>query len=532
MADRLRIGRRYRHPVFGRALPCGVVNLRSATAATVLTVAFFAVVVLVRTVQPLVDGDVWWHLRAGEAVLRDGAVAMTNTWTLAGEGYPWISQDWLSNVVMSLILDIGGDLGPTLLSLFFGGIVVLAFVVLWDAVRRRHASTSTVGRVLALGAGLVVAAPVLGVRVQTIDILWIAVTVWLLWGYVADRRVRWLAALPLLAAAWANTHAAWPLLFALGGAILVGELLDRLLGRQGDGPPPLQPSELAALALALVVCIPALLLNPNGPGLLTYPFSTATITAHRDFLFEWSAPDIGTFPGQALFAFLLLVVVPTLVIGRRHLRSADALWLVGLGLMSLTAIRFVIAIGPVGAAVAAAVLAPSLARLPIVGRVQRPLAFIGRPPANARQSLLNLALAAVIGIAGVTVATLRVLPAPHRAAIAEAMPVRATEWLADAGDAARIFNVYAWGGYLGRSLPQARVYIDGRSDIYGDALIREYAESIALERDPFALLDREEIDTVVFWPGTPFADALDQSRNWDRAYSDEQAAVWTRTERQ
>ena len=147
------------------------------TAGTVLAVAFFAVVVLVRTVQPLVDGDVWWHLRAGEAVLRDGAVPMTNSWTIAGEGYPWISQDWLSNVVMALLLKVGGSFGPTVLSLSFGGIVVVAFVVLWDAVRRRHAAGSTVGRVLFLGAGLIVGAPVLGVRVQTLDILWIALTV-------------------------------------------------------------------------------------------------------------------------------------------------------------------------------------------------------------------------------------------------------------------------------------------------------------------------------------------------------------------
>lgn len=530
MGRRARTGRRYRHFVLGRALRCRVVSLRYATAGIVLAVAFFAVVVFVRTVQPLVDGDVWWHLRAGETILRDGAVPTTNTWTIAGEGYPWISQDWLSNVAMALLHDAGGDFGPTLLSLAFGAIVVLAFMLLWDAVRRRAPATSTVGKVLALGAGFVVAAPVMGVRVQTVDVLWVAVTVWLLWGYVDDRRVRWLIALPVLAIAWANTHAAWPLLFALGGAVLVGELIDSTLRRQVRGHVPLRPRELVALSTALVVSVPALLLNPNGVRLLAYPFSTAAISAHRELLFEWSPPDLGSFPGQVLFGFLLLVILPALIFGRRQLRASDALWLLGLSVMALSAIRFVLVIGPVGGAVVAVALAPELAQVPMLRQLRGHLAFLDRPPRSNRQARLNLTLAVLLAVVGVTFATLRVLPARHESAVEEAMPVRATAWLVERDQAMRIFNVYAWGGYLGRELPRSRVYIDGRSDVYGDALVREYAESIALERDPFALLDREDIDTVVFWPESSLAGALDQNSEWERAYSDEQAAIWLRRE--
>lgn len=506
-----------------------MVNYRSATAGSVLLVAFFAVVVLIRAVQPLVDGDVWWHIRAGETILRDGAVPDTNTWTIAGNGYRWTSQDWLSNLVMAVLYG-GGGLGLTLLSLFFGAIVVVAFVLLWDAARRREAAVPSVVGVLFLGAGLVVAAPVLGVRVQTIDVLWIAVTVWLLWGFVADRRWRWLAAMPLLSVAWANTHAAWPLLFVLGGAVLVGEMLDLLLRRQVGGHAPLQPKELVALGGALALSVPALLLNPNGADLLAYPFTTAAISAHRDFLFEWSAPDIATFPGQALFVFLALVIVPVLVMGRRHLRSADALWLVGLGILALSAIRFVIVIGPVGGAVAAVVVGSSIAGVPWLRRVSASLAFLDRGPRTSRQARFHLVLAAILAVVGVTVATLRVLPEPQRAAIEEAMPARAAAWLDERDRARRIFNVYAWGGFLGRQLPDSLVYIDGRSDIYGDALIREYAEAIALERDPLALLDREDIDTVVFWPRSRLAGALDDSPDWERAYADDQAAIWVRAE--
>lgn len=498
---------------------------RFPSTGAVLAAAFFFVVVLVRTTLPLLDGDVWWHLRAGETILRDGSIPVADSWTIAGAGLQWVSQDWLSNVLIAALFGATGTWGATLLSLAFGTIAVVAFLLLWNAVRWRHSTASTLGRVFLLGSGLVVAAPVLGVRVQTVDLLMIAVTVGLLWGYVADRHVRWLAGLPVTAMVWANLHAGWPLLFALGGAVVAGEVADRILGRRVGRTPPLGLGEVAALSAALVASVPALLLNPNGWRLLTYPFTTAGIAAHRDFLFEWSPPDLTTFPGQALVGFLAIVVLPTLVLGHRNLRSADMLWLAGLSILSLTAVRFVIAIGPVGAAVAAVSLAPALAeRFPSNGLALR----FDRPPRSARIGFINLGLACVLAVAGLAAAAARVAPTAQEAAIREAMPVEATAVLAGERPSARIFNVYAWGGYVGRELPDSLVYIDGRSDIYGDGPIREYAEAITLERDPFELLDREAIDAVMFWPDTAFAAALDEHPDWTRVYEDGQAAIWLR----
>jgi hypothetical protein len=143
---------------------------------------------------------------------------------------------------------------------------------------------------------------------------------------------------------------------------------------------------------------------------------------------------------------------------------------------------------------------------------------------------VNLALASIAVLVGLGMATARVSPPAQEAAIREAMPVQATAFLLRERPAARIFNVYAWGGYIGREMPRALVYIDGRSDIYGDRPIREYARAISLERDPFVILDRERMDTVVFWPETAFAAALDEHPRWDLVYEDGQAAIWVRGE--
>jgi hypothetical protein len=277
------------------------------------------------------------------------------------------------------------------------------------------------------------------------------------------------------------------------------------------------------LAGGLVAAGVALALNPNGIEIYAYPFTTAGIQAHHDFIFEWSRPDLSSLPGQLLFALLALAVVPTLLLARRELRLTDAIWLLGATALSLSAIRFVLVIGPVAAVMACVYLAPRIGGTRLTQR-------LARPPRTPGLAAVNLTLCVAVATLGAGVAVARVTPSAQASAIAEAMPVGASAWLRDHAPGARIFNVYAWGGWLGRELPDARVFIDGRSDIYGDAPIRRYAEAIALQTDPASLLDRYQVDHVVFWPDSAIAGWLDRSSAWKKVYADGQAAIWERVQ--
>jgi len=495
----------------------------SAIAVT----AFFALIALPRATMPLVDGDVWWHLRAGETVLATGQVPRVDTWTIVGQGMRWISQDWLSNTLMAGLLSAGGSLGETLLSLAFGALVVGAFALLWRAVSVRSPRAGWLGRLLWLTFGLLVAGPVLGVRVQTVDLVMVSLTIWLLWHFVTDRRRIWPALLPVVAAAWVNLHAGFPLLFAFGGAVLVGEAGDRWLRRR-VAPAPLSWRDLAWLAGSLVAAGAALVLNPNGIDIYAYPFATAGIQAHRDFIFEWSRPDLSSLPGQLFFAILALAVLPTVFLARRELRLTDALWLLGATALGLSAIRFVLVIGPVAAVMACVYLAPRVAGSRIGRSTANLSGRLARPARSPGLAAANLVLCLAVALLGAGVAVARVTPSAQTAAITEAMPVGATDWLREHAPQARILNVYAWGGWLGRELPDARVFIDGRSDIYGDAPIRSYAEAIELQTNPAQLLDGYQIDHVVFWPDSALAGWLDRNPHWRRVYTDSQAAIWER----
>ncbi|MGI8830601.1 MAG: hypothetical protein ACR2I5_12625 [Candidatus Limnocylindria bacterium] len=494
--------------------------------AGLATLAFFAVVAFPRAAIPLIDGDVWWHIRAGMEIAATRQVATTDQWTIAGLGMPWTSQDWLSNVLVASVFGIG-SWGSTLLSVLFSAMVMGGLVLLWRAIGARGDSSGWLGRIVWLAVGLTVAGPTLGVRVQVVDLPLTAAAVLSLWSYLRHRRRRTLAWLPLLALVWANLHAGWLLLFLIGGAVVVGESVDRALRRQLH-PEPLAWRDIGWLVAALVVAGGAIAINPNGPALYLYPLETSGIQAHRDFLAEWQPPDLATLPGQLFIGFILVGVLPALAIGWRLMRLADALVLVGLTIMAATAARFLLVAGPIGAAVIAVTLGRALAGTRIGRGVAPLLNRMSRPPRSTGLAGVNLALAAVLIVAGLVVVGARASPSAERQAIAEHMPVAAVDWMLSHEPGERAFNTYAWGGYLGFRRPELPTYIDGRSDIYGDAPIRSYADAISLRSDPGALLDAQRIDHVLFNTDHPFADWLNANAEWERVYSDPLASVWIR----
>src|ERR1700674_550204 len=164
---------------------------RGVPAAAAAIVGFFAAAVLPRATWPLIDGAVWWPIRAGEQVLQTGAVSHVDTWSIVGAGRAWTSQDWLANVLLAA----GNSLGPwgqTLLSFLFGAITVLAFWILWRAIALREPQIGWASRIVWLSIGLALAGPVMGVRVQVLDLLMAVLVIWICWRYLVDPRRRWL----------------------------------------------------------------------------------------------------------------------------------------------------------------------------------------------------------------------------------------------------------------------------------------------------------------------------------------------------
>jgi len=93
--------------------------------------------------------------------------------------------------------------------------------------------------------------------------------------------------------------------------------------------------------------------------------------------------------------------------------------------------------------------------------------------------------------------------------------------------AARIFTHDEWGDYLIWSLyPGHKVFVDGRSDFYGDDFEEKYLDVMNVKYGWDRTLGRFGVNTILLPPTTPLAGALKESSRWRVVYDDGVALVF------
>jgi hypothetical protein len=107
-------------------------------------------------------------------------------------------------------------------------------------------------------------------------------------------------------------------------------------------------------------------------------------------------------------------------------------------------------------------------------------------------------------------------------------PTAAIDFVKRNNIAGNVFNNQQFGGYLIWSgIP---VFIDGRLEVYGDAFVHKYAQTIGLTdgAKAFAVLDEYDVKWTLLNPSEPLVGALAQSAAWEKVYGDADAVVFVR----
>jgi len=146
----------------------------------------------------------------------------------------------------------------------------------------------------------------------------------------------------------------------------------------------------------------------------------------------------------------------------------------------------------------------------------------------ARWHLVSVAAALVV-------AALMYAPSPPKLFRAEfdpaSYPAAALDTLRR-DPSARIFTHDEWGDYLiYRLYPRTKVFVDGRSDFYGDDFEQKYIDVLHVNYDWEETLNRFGVDTILLPPSAPLAGALKESSRWRVVYDDGVALVFRSAQR-
>ncbi|TFV35471.1 hypothetical protein E4K66_26560 [Bradyrhizobium frederickii] len=435
------------------------------------------------------DPDSYSHIEVGRWIIAHGTLPASDPFSFSMHGAPWITFEWLSEVIYAGIYALAGWPGVVALA---AAAIALAFGLFTSFLLRELSPTLTLLMVI---AAIVLLAPHMLARphvlVLPLMVIWAAALVRCMDG--GGPPPYW--ALPLLVL-WANLHGS--VVLALG---LIGPaVLEALLREERAQWPRVLLRWLPFGALAVA----ASCLTPHGPEPLLMPLTTLGLGSALAWIGEWRPQDFSHVSG---FELLLLAGIFALSRGVT-LPVVRALVVIGLLHFALAQIRN---------ADLLAMLAPLYLAAPL-GRT------FGGPAEDGATVLprgLNwVGLALSIAISGVALAR-DVRPAPAitpEAAVAQAN-------LAKAGP---VLNDYSFGGYL--IFAGIPTFIDGRGELYGGPFIERYNRALALiDLDDFLkLLDQYNIGATLLAPRTPAVAMLDRLPEWQRVYSDDVAVVHKR----
>lgn len=443
------------------------------------------------------DIDFWWHLGTGEIIAHTGAVPGTDPFSYTAAGRPWIAHEWLWELGVFRIYACGGFALAVLASAL---LVTLTYAVLYRLLRRLGANEILAGALTLWAA--VLALPNLGVRPRELTFLFVALFARYLLLY-REGTVQRLWVLPIAMAVWVNVHGAFVLGIALLALVAAGETFAwwRVGGRS-----PRHLVVVGGLTLAAVA------LNPSGPRMLLYPFSYYFGDGNPSLriVTEFQSPDFHE-PMSLLFAAGLAAFM---VFGVRRGRQAvpDAILVTAFTLSALVSTRQI--------SVAALVLAPLLA-LRLCERFQ--LARELPPPRLPRGlTALNwIVLAALLAGGGIYAARADTWHRIQLAATPDAglMPVAGARFIEEHELPGAVFNHQAWGGYLIHAWhPRRRVFIDGRIDMYGPDIVREYTAVVNIQPQWESVLEKYDVRTVLVPTQSPLSVLLSTHPRWDRLF--------------
>lgn len=480
------------------------------------------------TLQPLVEPDLGWHLRAGLDLIAQGwTLPETDPYSHTMPDWRWVEHAWLTDGLLALLyrgLEPFGGLGVIV---FFGAVTALAW---WLAAGL--APVHRTYRLLAMVASLWVALPFLGARTQLVSLLGVAVLLHA-WGNIQQGDRRWVWVLPPCFLVWANLHGGFTAGLFLFTLLVCSSLIVRIgVDRQPTlaarlDEPVLSWEALRRCLFILGISAAVTCLNPYGWRLYVEIYESLTDRFMIETLREWQPVSFQGWAGKA-YGLYLAGLLCLMVGWYRRVEPVRWMVLAVVLLLSLLHWRNVSLFLIVSLAPAAEVLASAAASCLRWVPVLRAHVAVGL-------SVLTIVAAGILYDLGLDhlLHVWRSGTAPDAYFEQTEYPIEAVRWIRDHRDdlGSRLYNDYGYGGFLLWQLPGEKIFIDGRMPAWRIGhrrIFQDYVELNRGESPALEVLDRYRVDWAMIQRGSPLAQALEVRPEWKTLYADAKVLILRR----
>lgn len=461
----------------------------------------------------LSDGDTGYHIRAGEYILSTLSIPKTDIFSFITPTLPWTAHEWLVEVVMALLHQLGG---LTAVNIFFS--LMISFSVLIFFKNIRFDGNNILLAVLACSAFVTLTMVHWLARPHIFSLI-----ILLFWQRIIDdfqyRQRNRLWILPIIMLLWVNIHGGFIIGLAILGIYSGGNYLLKFYDSERYGIEGKEKTAplLKFLGISIIACFA----NPIGYKIFLFPFKLISSKFIMDHTTEFMSPN---FHELQPFKYLLFLLILVFAYSKKTPNLIEITLILLFTSMSLTSVRYIPLFGVIV--------------IPILLRYVRCNCLAAFPKIESffRKRLENITLidSQSKGYLWPTACILLFVFLATNGSVTHAFnsekkPMAAIEFLRENPVAGNMFNNDEFGDFvIYTSSDRYKVFIDGRLDMYGSERLKEYYKISSFEPEWEQIINKYNISWIFFDTKSALSRYLIINNDWKLIYSDKVASIFVK----
>jgi len=461
------------------------------------------------------DVDTGYHIRAGEYILETFSIPKDDIFSFITPTLPWTAHEWLSEMIMALVHKAFGLTGVVL---FFAFIISLVYYLFYKMIKTDKDNIILTTFIILL------------VLISS-QIHWLArphifsLLLTLIWYYLLDQyqyhNKNYLYIFPPIMLLWVNLHGGFLAGFILLGIYLFGNGVKFITSQNAERD--IYKKKAGFLGLITVACLFVSLVNPYTYHILLFPFNLVSNKFIMDHVSEFMSPNFHDLYAKP-FEFLLILTLIVLSISKKVLNIIELIMLILFIHMSLYSARYVplfcIIIAPILMKLTGPLLEESNGKL--IQFFKKRAENISEMDASARGYLwpvFSVVLVVVFAAGNIINYKFDI----------KTKPVAAVEFLKKEHIKGNMFDNDEFGDYIiYAAWPEYKVFVDGRSDMYGVDIMKEYLKVISIKPGWDEVLKKYNITWIIYNAKTALSVLLMERDDWELIYADKVANIFVK----
>jgi len=461
------------------------------------------------------DCDTGYHIRAGEYIIETLSIPKQDIFSFISPHLPWTAHEWLSELIMALVhraFDLTGVV------IFFSLIISSVYYLLFKILRKNNDD-------------IIISIFIVLLVLTVSQVHWLArphifsLLLMVIWCYFLDEyqynQKNYLYFFPPMMLLWVNLHGGFLVGFILLGIYIFGNTVRFIKSRDSERND--YKKKLRVLGIIATACLFICMINPYGYRILIFPFNLISNKFIMDHVNEFLAPNFHQLIVKP-FEFTLLLLIVLLVFSKKRLNIIELLSILLFTHMSLYSARYI----PLFSIIVAPILLRQFRPI-LVQSEGRFSKFLKKRSDNisavdtSTRGYLWPVSAVVLVVIFATAGKVDFKFNP------ETKPVAAVEFFTKENIQGNMFNDDEFGDYIiYAAWPKYKVFFDGRSDMYGVDIMKEYLKVYRIKLGWDEVIKKYNIKWMIHNANSVLSMFLMERDDWKLIYADKVANIFVK----